>query len=636
MREIGDFEPLLQNVAKDGEYKICSWIREGKTLEESIPALFDRAFVTEGELLNWNIMIVSDDRECYADNPFDGSYDDPNDEGTKPVDYNLNEIAKMLGVVPAHSVSTIDMPAHKKDTAHYNISVDSAVRDNKLQQYMVEDFTRPQRIYLLAVQKKYDVDVSHFSSDSMVPADTHEVFSTKGYYPPNCRFLKFNLSSNSNRTTMTDYFRLWMTVMSLAYNDGADELFIAPYLLYSVDTDIDKDVVCTQITEIYSRIHYVRKFAENQISHIHKLREYQDNKHYDIPYLESSVKVSFEADEEGLYLNNRRFGLAKNCPVPDEPEYSAQREQIEKNIKEYLKIPRRAVKRSVGETKRQGEYVSDIAEFIHLDPDQIEDLDESIDNIELELMKAEEIDINYPKENAEQRKKADKHTKKVMKNRSTAGAVVLGSIAMFSAFALAFMPYIIDAIARVKTSQAISGSLMVVGICVAILALCGIITLIVLKMPLSSALHSFRDVIDALVDFVNNQADAYSEYLSKLSGFMKRNSFKRYLNSDVMVYMRDEEDMYILNRNYCEDIEQTCKKWSDGFRFRLLYKESGVDADFVLDNNPRGNSVYSFVLSDGIFKMDYNNYESRLETPYEFVKSLNVKREEVYSCRNKM
>ena len=631
MREIGDFEPLLQNSAKAGEYKICSWRREGKTLEESIPALFDREYISEAELLNWNIMVVSDDRTVFVDNPFEGSYFPG--EGKELADRELNEIAKMLGVVPAHSKVKRIESDDKSVPPRTEISIDSDLQDQKLSEYKFNDFARPEKIYLLAVQKKYDIDMTqkHIAG---AQTDSNNSFCRDGYYPANCRFLKFNLSSNSNKTTMVDYFRMWMTILALVYNDGAEDLYIPPYSLYSVDADIDNDKVRIQINDIYSRIRFVRKYAENQIENIHQLRKSQAAKHYDMPNLNSSIEVNFQADESNLYLDERQFGLAKDCPIPDEPEYKYQRDIQERNIKEYLKVPARAVRKCVGQTKEQGVFVSNSPEIIHLNREQTEDLNESIDQLEIELMRADEIDISYPNENARERSETDSDLLITMEKRSTVSAIVLGSLVMFAAFVFTFLPYIINAITNVKTKAAVSSSILVTVIVLLAMALCGIITLVILRHPLTRGFRRFEETIDDLVDYVNNQSEAYSKYLSKLSEFMKRNSFKRYLESDHNSYKREEEDLYILNRNYCFEIESTCSKWAESFRFNLMYSENKAsEYSFELDESPQMNPVYAFVVSDGVYNIDFNAGASQLESPYAFIKSLNIQREEGLKCR---
>ena len=72
--ELDEFESLFSNVEKRGKFKVCSWNREGKNLFQAIPALFDRHFISENELREWNIIIVSDNRNGKPGNPFGGDY----------------------------------------------------------------------------------------------------------------------------------------------------------------------------------------------------------------------------------------------------------------------------------------------------------------------------------------------------------------------------------------------------------------------------------------------------------------------------------------------------------------------------------------------------------------------------------
>lgn len=620
--ELDDFESLFSNVEKKGEFKICSWNREGKNLFEAIPALFDRHFISENELRSWNITIVSDNRECDSSNPFSGDY--LNDKENLP-DPELNEIAKMLGIVPTDSHSWYELPNDKFGNIKWNVEVNRNLREEKLQQYNVMEFSRPQKIFLFSVVRKNDVDVDEFTKN-LDDSNQYGNFRVKAKYPVNCRFLRFNLSSVSNVNTKEDCFRLWMTLLTFVYNDP-DAIFLSPDALYNIDATIDKKTLQTQISVIYSKVHYVKKFAALRIKDIEKMREQIKLKHYDIPNLNSSISVEFNTNDEGLYLNTKRFGLAKNCPCADTATYRYQREIIEKRIFDFLKAPKRALKRAVSETKANGIFCPDSEEKIHLDENQTEDLIESIDDLELKLFGNDAVDSAYEQRNAKARKECDDENYKIMRKRSTVSVIVLGSVAAFCAVLVGFLPYIVNAFVS-ENNQTIADSFMITFVSLFVLCLAGIITLLILRIPLTRGLKNFKSIIKLLVEQTRNLADQYTAYLSKLSSFMKSNSFNTYLKCNNNVYMKDEENKLKKNIDFSEKREQMCQKWADEFDFKLKYNEKYMDDEYIIDDHPEKNPLYSFRLKYGDFRVLLNGKKSNLITPYEFINSINILREE--------
>lgn len=621
--ELDEFESLFSNVEKRGEFKICSWNREGKDLFQAIPALFDRHFISENELKIWNIIIVSDDRNCNAKNPFGGDY--LNDKDNLP-DPELNEVAKMLGVVPPDAHSSYEIPNNKFGNIKWNVEVNRNLRDEKLNQYDINDFSRPQKIFLWSVVRKNDVDIDEFSKSSADSQKSVFDFRIKARYPVNCRFLRFNLSSISNINTREDYFRLWMALLVFVYNNPND-LFLSPDTLYNIDCNLDRKILKEQISSIFSRVHYIKKYTQIKITEIEKLRSQILQKHYDIPNLTSRVKVYFEVDDQGLYLDTKKFGLAKDCPCLDEPEYKFQREIIEHNIFKFLKTPKRAVKKAVKETKRKGVFVPDTQEKIHLNENQTEDLIESIDNLEIDLFGSDAVDADYENKNRKSRNENDKETLNTMKKRSTVGVIVFGSLVAFFAVILGFLPYIVNSFVT-QNSKTVADAFMIMFLSLFILMVSGIITLFVLRVPLTVNFKNYKNIIRGFVKSTRDLAESYTTYLSKFSSFMKMNSFNNYLNEENSVFMKDEEEMYVKNQMYCEKIEGLCQNWGKIFDFEVKYNEKKADKYFEIDEYPEKNPLFSFIIESGDYKIFLNNEKCNLSSPYKFIDSLSMTLEE--------
>ncbi len=622
MSHLDDFDSLFTEPSEKGNFKLCSWNRDGKNLSQAIPALFDRHFVSDNDLREWNIVIVSDDRNCDCANPFSGDYMSGRDSLPDP---ELNEVAKMLGIVPTSSHSSYELPNDKFGKIKWNVEVNRSLRDEKIRQYKTFEFARPQKIYLLSVVRKADVDLDEFSSKK-----TDKIFfdfRIKARYPVNCRFLRFNLSSISNSNTKEDFFRLWMTLLTFIYS-GPDLFYLSADALYNIDSLIDKKDLKNQIDSIYSRVHFVKKYAQNRISDIIKERERLKSKHYEKPSLAEHIDVVFSVDEKGLYLNKKKFGLAKNCPCDDRASYASQRELIEKKIATNLfKTPNRALKKAIKETKEKGRFVPFTEEKIFLDENQTEDLIESINNTELSLYGDSAVDISYKENSKKARLNCDKDNYKIMKKRSTVANIVGGSLIAFCAVLIGFLPYVINAVTT-EIGTTIKASLGITFGSIILLALVGFITILIQKIPLTSGINRFQSIIKRLIRSVTDSAKDYSLFLSKLSTFMKSNSFKTYLDYDGDIYKREEELMLQKNIDFSEKEESACISWGEIFDFQIKYNEKKVNKLFSLDEFPEKNPVFSFKLQTGDFKTLLNGKESNLITPYNFVKSVNISLEE--------
>lgn len=636
MRESGDFEPLLNTPQVNADkYKICSWNRQGKTLRESIPALFDRGFVSANELEKWSIIVVSDDRKCVLQNPFAGKYvDDGLDEQNPVLDPELNELAKMLGVVPTRSVSKRIEPATKKDSASWEIKIDDQLKTKKLQQYQLDDFSRPEVIYLVAVQKLFDVDLRSFRTLSKSDAAKNQSVGVEGLYPSNCRFFKFNLSEQSNRVSNMDFLRLWMAVLSLSCNLDVDELYLKPYSLYNISSDVSKEGLSKHINSYYARLRNVRSYIAKELVKIQKERKEAKNVVHQLPNLTTSVSVNFATDENQLHLNKKQFGLATDCPVDDEAEYVEQTYQIEKRIKEYQKSPVRAVRKAVAATKDQGKYVPESDYEIYPTREQMEDIDESIEELELDLMSFSTLDVKYPKQNEKLRKAADKKVKHNLKKRSNKGAILATSGIAFLAFVLSNLPYLINAaghadVGKVKSGEMVEGAIWLMILCVILLAVSGIISLVLFKKPLTKAFKRYDGVIDELIAHVSSQKEEYTKYLTMLSALMKKSSFRKYVNAPNRKLLANEEAMLLENDAYCQRVEAECSKLAEGFDTKLSYSGDGVQDIFVLDSNPKENGIYKFSFTSIEKGIKLNKKLSRLVAPYDFVESLNIYKEEV-------
>lgn len=621
MNELDDFESLFENVRKKGNFKMCCWNREGNDLIESIPALFDRHFISENELREWNIIIVSDDRNCSAINPFAGDYMSGRENLPDP---EINEVAKMLGIVPTESHSSYTIPDRKRGSIKWNIDVNRELRDEKLKQYNVIDFARPQKIFLVSVVKKSDVDIDKMCRKD--PDSRFFDFRIKARYPVNCRFLRFNLSSISNTNTKEDYFRLWMSLLTFVYNNP-ENIYLAPDALYNFDSVIDKKTLSNQVTAIYSKVHFVKQYAQKRIESILRKREQINSKYYDLPNLNSSISVEFTVNKEGLDIDKKKFGLAKDCPGEDEPAYKFQRDVIEKRIVSFLKAPKRALKQAVREAKQSGRFEPPNEEKIRLNENQTEDLNENIDELELDIYGDSAVDLDYEKKNEEERLQCDEDNYKIMRKRSTVAVIVGGSFAALFALLVGFLPYIINAV-NTKNSETVKYSMLISMGSLLLLALAGFITLLILRIPLGVGLKRFQKIIKSLISDTIELSGQYSKFLSKLSTFMKGNSFKTYLERYDNLYKADEEFMLQKNINYSEKIESSCQNWADIFDFRLSYNEKKAEKDFVIDENPEKNPIYFFKLKSGDYKILLNGKESNLITPYKFIASINISMEE--------
>ena len=627
MRQISEFESLLTSASYQGSYRICAWDRKAKTLPKAIPALFDREFISEEELLDWNILIVSDNRECFADNVFSGTYI-PGTNNEQLADPQLNELAKMLGVIP---VSTTVVTHRDQNGFSKDIKVDTSFRDALIEKYYVEGFTRPGRIYLMSVQKDYDVEVESFFNEQKKKIAQVSSFADEGLYPSNCRFFQFRLSSVSNNITTRDYFRLWMTMMILAYNDGADAFQFEVSRLYSIDADIDTQMIGNQINRIYSRVHHMKNNLLTRIKTIRNLRETHGARRVVMPNLNVNIFVKYSTDESGLMLDEKQFGLTKDCPTASESyTFSVKRIEMERKIRDYLYTPKKALEKAVEDTKQNGVYVNREEGIFTLTKEQRDGLQRDMDQLELEFISTKDVDIEFEQNYEKSRDAQAKEILFEMRKRSSKKAVIIGSVVMFAICFLSFLPYVLGQSETVRTGESFLQSLLLSLGIVAVLGLAGMVCLLVLNKPLKRAFFHFRKLMKAFIKDVHDMADVYSQYLSRVASFMKMNSFDRHCRCNVQEYKLDEERKLQNNVEYCSIIEDRCTQWAQRFNFKLIYDKKQEPVVLDLDEAPEQNVLYAFINNVGEYRLEYNHTEAHLYSPYPFVKSLNVSSQEVF------
>ena len=69
----------------------------------------------------------------------------------------------MLGIVPANSHASYEIPDNKFGNLKWNVDVNRELRNEKLAEYRMTEFARPQKIFLWSVVRKNDVDIDEFS-----------------------------------------------------------------------------------------------------------------------------------------------------------------------------------------------------------------------------------------------------------------------------------------------------------------------------------------------------------------------------------------------------------------------------------------------------------------------------------------
>ena len=592
-----DYLPLYET-AREEQIRMIRWNRQGGSVQTALPQLEEQV----QEQNEWRILLVGDEDVIRTRNPFDIARSD------QAADYA--RCAQMLGHIPPWITfheeegglsSQIDMPQEQE-------------REERR-------FTDPDQIFLLAVtQERQDIKKmrSIRNEDAVDPE-----FWNRCNYPANCRFLKMNLLRMHNIVTPGARMELAMGIHTLAFNEIPSSDLQA-YELYNLIIELNEEAEYAGFSEYYSRLQAVELRLQRAREFINRVRE--KNAAQEKPKIHNSIDVEVYQDQPGsLTVSKKGFTLVKDRPKLDEQLWKQRRDEVDKQLKSYLKQPRRALKKAAREARRKGVFETEKnGHSVYLDEFQLEELHEDVDRLELEMAQCETTDILNAEAFREEQDEAQREVRRIMRRRS-GFALTLGTV-LFALFlyALGLVPFVMAA----SRLHLLPESLMVSGVLILTVAVAALLALIYNRHLLMVAIGKFNEVMRSIVKRVQDSSRQYAEYLSALSSFMKGKSLLyQLMHGDES--LDENEKLLRMHVHRLKECQRQLEEWCRPLDRALSrqYSQDSVRGFDYMKEDPKTSLYYVYQHGEQTYPVHLNEDAEYLSSPFSFIKQMIIRKE---------
>jgi hypothetical protein len=441
------------------------------------------------------------------------------------------------------------------------------------------------------------------------------------------RYLIFDILPWNHRNYIFDYIRFLYTVMVLAENDvpmGA----LNPNRVYVMNCRNDESA----LTRLLGR--YDAKLAATQ-DYIRLQMEKLENVVYprltdrDADAIFSTgknvpISTTRDFDMDALYVSNRKIGLAADCPESEESVWANGYRESRKALMEYLRIPKRALKRATSDLRRMNTV--DLEKAAGLNPFQLEDIEDNIRDQErrmneLKLCNLYDMDA-YLQKMEEQNKKVEAVLKKRMTKKWT---IILGLLAL-ATYLIGFIPMFVS---NIKAENGTLFSFFFVAAGAVVMALVGLGVLVYLKGPVRQAFGRYNAIMKSVVNDVEGSMANYSAYLSYSGNVMRGNAVLNYCRK---LESPEDAKMRILKKHEM-DICAVREELREIFGVFMPTEETETDVSdhYSYDFSRAMDFEYPIPFEKGLRKsIEFMQKGNTVEVPVDFVQQVTIRRENLY------
>lgn len=627
------FHPLFMGVLDSGQVGVCKWNESGTTVDTALPEL--NSLIEDKE--SWRAIIVryeDDDPmsgfEHLKGNPYDFLV---NENGADDVSENpvpLVRLTHMLGGFPPlerQFKQEIKREPHRAPKTVY-IPIEDPARDeaySRLQKrYRIEGKT-PSSILIITLRvddNPTDEDIgknwiSHRESDS-------SEFWKRNQYPSIARFIVFDSISQGKVYRDNDDFRFWTSVLLLSINE-IDPSMLQAYRLYTFDVKFDKAAMEDAFQSIADTLRNdkealdwrIKQDLENMIGEEETLPQYKIN---------VSVPISLpKTDDRTVKCSS--FHILSDGISSDFSIWNRQHKEAEDNLVKAVRSASRVLDRTANRMRDNclfnEEDVDTLSKY------QEEDLSRETDELYRRVV---EIQASLPTEKIDSSEAittaVDNVQKELMSRVVNRPAFTVFGITAAISVLMSITPIIMSFI------DSKINYLVLAGIIVAELALSGLVGLIVLfvqKRKLNRCIDAYNQRIkDAYFQLVDN-ADDYSEYMSAIASLARGTSYLKYSTKRKNSFVSAHSANYKQLRMISSQVSKL-KAWSRAFHLDVDFRKgdgrpSSAASDTIREISE--NKRYALEVGE-LYQAEVNNSGLFIDTPFSFVNSVTVAREELY------
>ncbi len=529
----------------------CRWDPEAERLEDAVPELIKAVARHE----HWRAIVVCDERGLKQRNPFEVvRYEKPLQGREEEPQAYFQRVweKKKEAYDTAIQQPLTRLMTHLCQTPLVSQGKNGADADPEFAEYQKEaqyvqdlrlkltggkklEITLPEEVICLA--KRCHQAEAYTIHSSWTPHVDHQYsrFYDWNLYFDKMRYLIFDILPKNHQNYAFDYIRFLYGLLLLANND-VPQSTLQPRRVYKLNCENDEQA----LRQLLGR--YEGKLLATDDVVARKLHELENKPRSRLTDQEAQaifcgrvtvpVTMVQEFDEETLYISPEELGLSTDCPKGEEGYWLSGRAQSQKALHKFLKQPRRAVKRAVGDLRNMNrvdtERVSDLNTF------QLEDVQEHIS------MEENDMILTRPKDLCDEgayQEQLEETSQEVLKNIATRmtrkTTLILGGVAL-GLYLVGFLPLLITNLLSTSGvnfpplifTDTLGVTSLLSCAYLAAIALAVLVTVILVRLWLfrRTLRKKFGDYNGAMHDVVLDvtaTTDSFSKYLSHACNVMR-------------------------------------------------------------------------------------------------------------------
>jgi len=641
---IEEYKAFLKPFLDSTNIAFCRWRPNGKNLEEAVPALYDTVSRHE----RWRLIVVCEEDGMAQKNPFDtvGYVDPPIPEKMEVADYlaarrearlaayekaakqNLTRLMTWLCQPPLVSSGRNNAQDYDPEFAEFlaQAQAKESLRAQILGDQVIQ-IALPSEVICVArrccMQEDYDIRTSW---------DTHQEISYSRFYDYNLyfdkmRYLIFDTLPKDHRNYTFDYIRFLYALMLLAQNE-TPMAALNPNRVYTLLCQND-EAALRRLLESYDD----KLTATLEVLHgkMHKLQNQTKERLHDrdakaifcsnvtIPV--STVK---EFDQSTLYVPREGLGLAGDCPKKEAHVWEDGYNKSRRALVRFMKAPRRALRKTAVEMHRMD--TPDLDKADRLNNYQLEDVAEYVAEEELKMVATHTCDLYDVQRYTKAQEAQDQKVRDVIERRMTRKWTIALGITALVCCLIGFLPMLFT---NITAGNGTLFSLLFIGVGLGIIALTAFISLYFLRHPLRKAYSDYNGIMKGVINDVETSMVDYSLYMSHACNVMRGNA--------VLNYCREREDpdnakLRILKKH---EIDVMSVREEMGVIFGVFLPRESREVDpelaYPYDFTRAVDFTYPIPFSaEQQSTLEFLQTGNMVNVPVDFVKTLRVRREELY------
>lgn len=655
LERIEEYRLFLKPLTDSKDLAVCEWNTAGERFAEMLPSLPD----TVGRRKEWRAVIICDESGLALRNPFDtvdfksepfpetivGEVDDGIAEQYEA--HQRSEHEKLLHAYeqasrqPLTRLTTFFCEAPTVTTPENETTDDPAFERYLAQFYKKQQLRAAIRggepLYTAAPKEiicisKRTTTVSENDFEIAWSSHTENEYSRfydRNMYFDKMRYLVFDILPKTHRDYLFDSIRFLYATLLLAINDIPLST-LSPDRVYSLQCENDEEALRKLLFAYESKLNATKDLIAQRIQ---VLKEKQPVKLTDTEAekifcakINIPVAITNDFDRSDLFVSKARIGLATDCPAHDEDIWQTEYTKSKKTLHRFLKQSRRSLTRAAQDARDNQER--DLDKVSLLNEFQIEDVKEHIATEELGLLALDLPDLYEEDEYYDRLKKEDASIRKKIEERMTRRTTVAIGIAALIAYVIGFFTLFYKNAA--SNFFNISASLIITLSALGLFGLIALVTLFFLRRALTKRFDSYNRTMHGIDGDVEGAMAKYSVYLGHVCnvrrGFSVINASADYKDPDIA--------KVILYKKHILDIDTAKARTREVFGQFMV---DGCDCDFSsiteYDYNFERPVEYVYPIpysANNVKTIDFLNSGLPITIPVDFVKTISVRREELY------